>query len=326
MTERELTEIVSICDPRGHLNRAAVGWSRHPIQNCRIPGRWPRRKKWHFWLVACDTHLAAFTIADVDYLGLGQVAFWDYATGKGMVKGALKFGGWRRPFPDGANRGEISVSGMGLSLSISESPGGARLRARARRISLDLEVERPPGHETLNVLVPWSDTRYAFTSKQNCLPARGQVVVDGAPYLFGPENHAMATLDFGRGVWPYRVEWNWATASGLQGGRSVGFNLGAKWTRGTGVTENGVVVDGRLRKIPGDVAFDYDPRDLMRPWTIRGEGVDLHFTPQRPNPIRIPLGIVMVDNRQCYGRFSGRILDVEVRDLMGSVEDFHARW
>lgn len=325
--EPELTSPLPITDGRGRLNRAAVGWSRHPVQECRIEGRWPRRKRWHFWLVTTDTHLVALTFADVDYLGLAHVAFWKYGAEKAVAKGALKFRGWKRPLPDGASRGPgFAVSGMGLRLSIEESPTGARLSARCKRLSLDLEVERPPGHETLNVLVPWSDKRFQFTSKQNCLPARGKAAVDGVAYDFGPGNNAFATLDFGRGVWPYRAEWNWATAGGVQGGRVVGFNLGAKWTDGTGVTENGVVVDGKLTKIHSDVAFRYDPRDLMKPWAIGGDEVDLRFEPMKANPLRIPLGVVAVNNRQCYGRFSGNVAGVEVRDLMGSAEDFHARW
>lgn len=325
--EPELTAPVSIADGRGRLNRAAVGWSRHPVQNCEIAGRWPRKKRWHFWLVTSDTHLVALTFADVDYLGLAHVALWKYDSEEAVAKGALKFGGWRKNVPPGASRGpEFSVSGMGLRLSIAESPTGAKLSARSRRISLDIEVERPPGHETLNVLVPWSDLRFQFTSKQSCLPARGLAVVDGTEYRFGPENHGFATLDFGRGVWPYRTGWNWATAGGVQGGRVVGFNLGAQWTDGTGVTENGVVVDGKLHKIHGDVKFDYDPRDLMKPWAIRGDEADLRFDPMKANPLHIPLGIVSVNNRQCYGRFSGTVAGVEIRDLMGSAEDFDARW
>lgn len=326
MTERELTGPVSI-STRGRLNHDAVGWSRHPVQECEIAGRWPRKKRWHFWLVTTDTHLVALTFADVDYLGLANVAFWRYDSKEAVAKGALKFLGWRKALPDGASRGpEFAVFGMGLRLSIAEGPAGTRLTARSRRLSLDIEVERPPGHETLNVLVPWSDKRFQFTSKQNCLPARGKVVADGAAYDFGPGNHAYGTLDFGRGVWPYRVEWNWATAGGVQGDRVVGFNLGGKWTDGTGVTENGVVVDGKLTKIHGDVRFDYDRHDLMKPWSIRGDEVDLRFDPLKSNPLRVPLVIVAVNNRQCYGRFSGRVAGVEVRDLMGSAEDFRARW
>ncbi len=325
--EAELAAPIPITDGRGRLNRVAAGWSRRPVQECSIEGRWPRKKRWHFWLVTSDTHLAALTFADVDYLGLAHIAFWKYGSPDAVAKGALRFGGWRLAIPDGASRGPaFTASGMGLRLSIEESPAGAKLSARSRRISLDIDVERPPGHETLNVLVPWSDKRFQFTSKQNCLPARGVAVVDGTEHRFGPENHGFATLDFGRGVWPYRAEWNWATAGGVQGNRIVGFNLGAKWTDGTGVTENGAWVDGKLTKIHGDVVFHYDRRDLMKPWTVRGDGVDLRFDPMKANPLRIPLGVVSVNNRQCYGRFSGTVAGVEIRDLMGSAEDFRARW
>lgn len=59
----------------------------------------------------------------------------------------------------------------------------------------------PAGHETLNVVIPWSDSLYQFASKHKARPAHGTLQVGG------------------------------------------------KWSVGTGATENGVFVDGRLSKI-----------------------------------------------------------------------------
>ncbi len=80
---------------------------------------------------------------------------------------------------------------------------------------------------------------------------------------------AFGCLDYGRGVWPEHTVWNWGSASGVQGGRTVGLNLGGQWTDGTGMTENGICVDGRLTKISEDLAFEYDRADMMKPWRVR---------------------------------------------------------
>ena len=47
----------------------------------------------------------------------------------------------------------------------------------ARDIHVDISVDKPAGHESLNVVIPWSDRRFQFTSKQNTRPAHGAVRV-----------------------------------------------------------------------------------------------------------------------------------------------------
>ena len=124
-------------------------------------------------------------------------------------------------------------------------------------------MERPIGHETLNVVIPWSDIQFQYTSKQNTLPAVGYVQLDNERLEFA--SPAFGCLDYGRGVWPEHTVWNWGSASGVQGGRTVGLNLGGQWTDGTGMTENGICIDGRLTKISEDVVFEYDRAAMMKP-------------------------------------------------------------
>lgn len=65
-------------------------------------------------------------------------------------------------------------------------------------------------------------------------------------------------------------------------GKPIGFNLGAVWTDGTGMTENGFVINGRLTKLSENVLYEYNKKDLMKPWAISTEHtgrVNLVFTP-----------------------------------------------
>ena len=99
--------------------------------------------------------------------------------------------------------------------------------------------------------------------------------------------------DFGRGLWPYRSFWNWGVATGVQDGVRIAVNVGARWTTGTGVNENGILLDGRLHKIMEDVRWDYDPSDWMRPWRVRAEAtgmVDLTLEPIVAHRTRTSLG------------------------------------
>jgi hypothetical protein len=47
-------------------------------------------------------------------------------------------------------------------------------------------------------------------------------------------------LDVGRGRWPSEITWNWGGGAGRCGDHVVGLQFGAKWTAGSGYTENGI--------------------------------------------------------------------------------------
>ncbi|MFH2007238.1 MAG: DUF2804 domain-containing protein, partial [bacterium] len=284
MTERprELTEPVALCDPEGRLNPEAVGWSRRPLHRCNLRGAWGRKKRWEYWCVTTEDLLLSVTYADLDYLGLATVLFHDLRTGRSAEKGVLIPGAVGFRLSETVSGQSVRFRFPGLALDLVEEPDGTRLSVRFRnlrgqRLAADVLVQRPTDHETLNVVVPWSGGRFQFTSKQNTLPAVGEVTLDGRRFAFGPHNQAFGCLDFGRGIWPTDTVWNWGSASGVQGGRTertVGLQLGGQWTDGTGQTENGLVVDGRLSKIHEDVRFAFDPVHPLRPWRIETKGSD----------------------------------------------------
>jgi hypothetical protein len=83
----------------------------------------------------------------------------------------------------------------------------------------------PPGHETLNVVIPWNKRTFQFTSKQNALLAEGSVKLGGENMHYGGPQ-SFACLDYGRGIWPRDCVWNWGSASGRQNARTIGLNLG----------------------------------------------------------------------------------------------------
>lgn len=88
-TERELTAPVALCRADGTLEPDAVGWARTPLIDCTLHGSWGRRKRWDFWCVTGPGFVMNLTIADVDYLGLGDVWFHDLATGATATAAAM---------------------------------------------------------------------------------------------------------------------------------------------------------------------------------------------------------------------------------------------
>lgn len=320
--ETELTAPVALCDGRGRLRPEAIGFSRVPLHDPAIPGRWGRRKRWHHYCVTTEHHAVTLTLADLDYLSLVGLQVVDLARGTRTERVAARPGGL--PLPAGLH-GSLSLRMGGITVALDDRPAFARLSARARGVELDLEIERPAGHETLSVVVPWDARTFQLTSKHTALPARGHATVGGRRVAL---EHAFGCLDFGRGVWPFRTRWNWGSAAGLVGGRRVGFNLGGRWTDGTGSTENGLVVEGRLQKLSEPVRFLHDRADLLRPWRIESASgsVSLGFRPAVLQRVRVPLGLLGASLDLAFGHFTGRVLDLEVPPLSGWAEDFRARW
>jgi hypothetical protein len=337
--ERELLQAVDLCLPDGRLDPDAIGWSRRPLHRCNLNGPWGRQKRWDYWAVSSADCALSITYADLDYLGLATVAVFDFASGRTVERGAVRPLARGFSQPDRPGGADLRFRGWGLSLDVTEQPGGTRLQVSfgdpARRgVAADVLVRRPPGHETLNVVIPWSERRFQYTSKQNTLPAEGTVHAGGRRHALSSETGAFGCLDFGRGVWPFRTTWNWASASGVEDGRTVGLQLGGKWTDGTGLTENALCIDGRLHKIGEDLQLAYDRRDYRRPWTIeapRSGRVRLRFVPFLEKTLKVPLGLVGAELHLCFGHFSGVVVTddgepVPIGHLLGWAEEFRGRW
>jgi len=338
VSEREILEPVAIAHEDGHLRREAVGWARHPIHDCRLTPGLGRVEKFNYWCITSRTGALTLLFAQVGRFGAALVSFQDFAARRPVECMSFHPGGLPFPMPD-TPRGDIVLDARRLRVAMRghgeemEIAGEARTLLGAR-IAIDLTVARPLAHETLNVLVPWDDIRFHFTSKQQALPARGVVRVGRREHRFGPDRDGFACLDFGRGRWPRGIEWRWAFGAATRGGRTIGLNLGGTWTDATGVTENAVVIDGRVHKLAEAVDFAFDPHNPMAPWHIRtrtGARLSLRFDPLRERAVKVPLALVSADLCQMTGVFSGTFVadggePVAITDMPGVAESFRGRW
>lgn len=338
--EREITSPVNLCNDSGGLNRDAVGWSRVPMHTCNLSGNWPRKKKWNFWLVLNEKFGFSATIANVDYLGVGAVYVADFSK-KSCVDGAVVI-----PRGRGVNMPErveedVRIDRKDIRLAFTHTPDTVRIEAycpslQGRRLEADITLSKPPDHETLNVVIPWSDSEFHFTSKQNTLPARGIVKLGDDTIEFRPED-AFGVLDFGRGIWPKTIKWNWLSLNHRQGDDLIGLNLGAKWTDGTGDNENGICLNGKLYKISEDIIFTYDTKNYMAPWRMKTEvtdTVDLTLTPIYDKGSGVNSNAdsqkVVASSHQMFGHFNGMLKaggrTVKVKDAFGWAEEHIGNW
>jgi len=318
--EREITEERALCTPKGLLAPEAVGWSRRPLHVCNLSGRFPRKKRWDYWAATNTRQFLALFVADIDYLGIGLVTFTDLEKNRRFERVAITPLGAGCRLPERAGE-PVHFARFGVAIDVSPTENGSRIAVRANRfgklLTADFAVGAP--RDSLNVVVPWNDRQFQFTSKQIGLPLSGTLQLAGESFSF---DGGYAALDFGRGIWPHKTAWHWAAAAGESNGRALAFNLGARWTDHTGSTENGLFRDGALTKISEDVSFNREADH----WTIKSQAIDLRFTPIHERKASLPLGPLGARLHWCAGRFTGHILDETLTDLFGWCESFDARW
>lgn len=336
--ETELFSPVNLCDTRGKLNPAAIGWSRKPIHTCNLRGHWLRKKRWNYWAVVSPTHLFSVTLSNIDYLGLPFIYILDLESQDFAEKTLLKPFGAGCELPPTVD-GDVIYNDPAMTIGMVHTKDGIRLKTSCpdldgKTMNVDLLIHQPTGHETLNVVIPWSTDRFQFTSKQNTLPTEG-IIEWGEQQIRFDAKDTFACLDLGRGIWPFNCFWNWSSFSTrLDDGRSVGVNLGAGWTDGTGMNENAICIDGKLTKLSEDVAFVYDPTDFMSPWHLRTsltDRVDLQFTPFYERVAKTDALVIRSKVHQMIGHFNGTLKDnmgesIPINGAIGWAEDHHARW
>jgi len=338
VVEREITRPVSLTLASGHLNPEAVGFTRTPLVTTDGIGRGRvgkgRNKRWEYWAVTTPTHVVAVVVSDIDYAGVSGLWVLDRRSGTAINQDAITPFGAGVHLPGTLARGLTTLATKALKVQIEEVAGGTRIRARTERVEVDVLAERPDGHESLGVVVPWTERLFQYTVKDVARPAVGRIVVDGALHEL-PAGESWATLDHGRGRWPHRVHWNWGAGSGRTDGRVVGVQVGGRWTDGTGSVENSLLVDGRLHKISEELVWEYDVDQPMRPWRVHGETVDLTFTPEYDKHTVTDFKLISSRTHQCFGTWSGRVRIgsesdaaewVRVANVFGWAEDVHQRW
>lgn len=341
--ENEITEPVNLCLPGGKfLNPAARGWSRTPLHTGNLAGGWGRTKKWDYWGVLSERFALSVTYADVDYLGMASIHWIDLTEGISGGREVPLPGARGVTLPDLPGSAPLIHSGSHSRVVISDDPTGTTIDAtwierdgRPGRIAV--HVALPDGHESLNVVIPWSDKQFQYTSKHQARPVTGMFSVGDMTATFGSgdgELEGWGVLDVGRGRWPYATRWNWGGGAGhATSGAVIGVQIGAKWTEGTGYTENGVIVDGRLTKIGEELTWDYDWDDPMKPWHVHdaARDFDLTLTPVHDKHSKANAFVLRTEVHQVFGTWTGHITDDtgtrhDVDGIVGFAEESRSRW
>ncbi|WP_232697975.1 DUF2804 domain-containing protein [Brevibacillus daliensis] len=335
LQELEITDNVQLCNENGELRPEAIGWSRHPLHICAIPKRFGRKKKWNFWFVTSNEIVVTLAVVSLDYIGLVFFHSVDLATGKKVDRTV------QLPFAKGIQlpdelEGDVLFTHPKLSFSFKQASSHTQLDAEGmgeggEAFSLALRAKKR--EESLHVVIPWDKKRFQYTSKQAGRATNGLVTIDDKTHQI-EANTAASSLDFGRGVWPYQTEWNWTTCSFIHNNKWCGFNFGAGWTDGTGMTENAIMVGEKVEKISEQIEFIYDQNDKSKPWLLNStesNRIQLMFTPVHIQMKDENYGLIRSRLEQYIGKYSGKIITedgsiLQLQDIWGICEEQKAKW
>ncbi|MBB2497153.1 DUF2804 domain-containing protein [Aquipseudomonas ullengensis] len=322
-----------LCDARGHLDPAAVGWSPRPLVHCALPRNLGRRKRWNHWCITTPQWMLSLTFADLDYLSYGAAYFLDLETGKSVSHTQLRPFGHGSQLPDSALESH-AFSHSRLQLKADDRGNAVRLTVVApdiggQALHVALEIQRPAHLDSVNLVCPMGGRTFHATSRQLGLPVSGSLQLGGQQYNCSP-GQSFASLDFGRGVWPLNSHWKRA-AFAAPGG--IAANFGSGWTDHSGLSENALWFGGELLHLDQPVQIEHMRQDPLAPWHLHSanEQVDLTFTPLQLHQACPKFGPFFADTRQWFGRFHGTLLDqnggkVPVAGAHGWLGATQARW
>lgn len=335
--EREILMPVQLCDRKGQLNPAAIGYARKPMIESNLSGNFLRKKKWNYWCIFGEEILFSVSVSHFDYAAHCSVYFLHYETQRFFEKTVTVPVARKLHMPDQV-LGSLQFHHADLNIQLHHIQNETHITVSVpdfdnEILLADLHVLHSEKDDTLNVVVPWSRQLFQHTAKHHAMPVKGFVKIGDKRYDL-QEDESFAVLDFGRGILPRETFRHWGMASQMAGNHRIGLNLGGKWTDGTGMTENAVFVDGKMTKISEDVIFNRDKSDYKKRWTIHtkfSDSVQLSFSPFFERESLLNVKFVKSEIHQLVGYFNGRIrLEdgsfLPIQQLLGTIEEHQAKW
>lgn len=334
-----------LLDDEGRLLQAGYSTTlarRYDRKNI-APSKW-RIKEWDYYIISDGKKSVAFTISDIGYIGLMSVSVIDlekkdYRTSSKIT--LFPFG--KYDFPKTFEDGDVKFTSKALTLVFSNKRGEREIRCEYAKwdgkntLKAEIKLTEPP-EDAMVIATPFKEDERAFyyNAKLNCMTASGYFEIGGKRYDFDPAK-ALGTLDWGRGVWPYKNVWYWGSMQHrLENGHTIGFNLGYGFGDTSQATENMFFTDGKAHKL-GNVTFDIPQKDgaddFMKEWVVRDDE-DRLFMRFRPSVDRfdgVNALLVSTCQHQVFGDFSGYVrlengAMIEFDDCAGFAEKVVNKW
>ncbi len=331
-----MNEKIPLCLKNGKLNTESIHWDSHPFVHAELYKHWGRKKQWMYWAVLSPKGVFATVIANVDYMKIGSIYFAKFNPSHSIEKTKIKLTRKNLLIPHFPyENAYYKHPALNLEYQIQNNKTllNAQTTINGKPFYAQIEIHRDISFPTLNVVIPWSSTRFQYTSKQLPFPSKGKILYGDETFEFN-EKDTFACLDYGSGKWKYKTDWNWCAGYGNDiHSRKIAINLGGLWTDETGQNENGLWIENQFYKIHEEVKFYWEKSNPLNTWNIKtknSNNLDLTFKPFHIRPDSTNLLILKSNVVQCFGYFYGKIKiedkDIQLNSLLGWAEEHHALW
>jgi hypothetical protein len=336
---KEITNRSDLFDENGVLIQD--GWARKPILRYnreKVRAKWYRLKEWDNYVINHPDYNFTITIADVGYMGLVTFELMDYKEKKVYVDGLQKLftkGKWN--LPTSSEQGDIDFHHERFELHIKKLSDKREINFEfptfaEKGLKGSIILYQDPKKDSIVKVNRYKKKKlFYYSDKVVWMPAEGLVQFGDINYKFSTKN-CYGRLDWGRGVWPYKINWYWGAAAGkTPDEHEIWFSHGHSYEDPTLHDKNMVGYDGKGHKL-GPIKF-HVPNNPMDFWKFTSEDgrFEMILKPVFCHSSKMNLVIFTSTSLIAYGYYSGYVIlddqtKITVKDLFGHAETIRWRW
>lgn len=342
MEQHELKE-GRLLNYEGNLNE--VGFAYSLVKKYRrkeILKRKNKIKEWDYYAVIGDNYALAFTISDLTLFGLISVSIIDLVKKRFKTLTKIRFfTKGKMNLPSTSEKGDVEFKSKNFKLKFSNDGEKREIKGYITNFynNKDLDVDiilSETTKKSMVIVTPFfKNGQFYYNQKINNIIANGY-------FKLGNKLHTikdnMAVLDWGRGVWPHKVTWYWASCSFKDSSNNyIGFNLGYGFGDTSKASENMLFVNSEAFKF-NDVKFYFKQGKKKKEIDYLGDikmysqskDIDLVFTPILDRHEDTITPIASTYQHQIFGKYNGsfKVNDKTyyVKDALGFIEKVKNRW
>lgn len=339
--QNEIMQKQALLDEFGHVRNPGYAksmlyqYKREDIKASKF-----RIKEWDYYLVSNETHGFAFTIADNGYMGFISVSVLNFKEKTfETFSDMLLFPLGKLNMPSSSISGDVVYKGKKIELEFKHVSGNRVISCKIpnfknKLFEAELVLTNEP-KESMVIATPFKEKKHAFyfNQKINYMNANG--IVRFGNITFDIKDY-YAILDWGRGVWTYDNTWYWGSASGKINDKPFGFNIGYGFGDTSEASENMIFYDGianKFDRVRFNIPKNGKKYQFLKEWQIvsSDERMNLIFSPYLDRFDKISLLVIVSDQHQVFGTFSGTVVlddgtTLEIKDVHGFAEMVHNRW
>lgn len=346
-TQHEITSEQPLLDSKGNIAEPGFAkkllwkYDRKAIKASKL-----RIKEWDYYYIGTQDYGLCLTVSDVGYVSSLSVSLLKFGDKPFQLNdselGILPLG--KVNMPSTSVRGDVSTKAGTFDVTFNNDGKVRHLFGKyenycnsGKTLTFDVKLTDFP-EESMVIATPFDkDKHFYYNQKINCMKADGFVKYDDIDWVFNEENKALATLDWGRGVWTYDNTWYWGSGQMvLDDGNVFGFNIGYGFGNTSAASENMPFYNGKAHKLD-QVKFNIPMKngdfDYMSDWTFTSNDgrFEMSFKPIIDRVAPIDLKIMCMIPHQVFGLISGTaMLDdgtvIEVKDKLIFAERVHNKW